>query len=396
MWAGFTCFSGATGYRSPMAASDVIAAAELMERFAQRTGLNSGTAPVRYLWTDAFAAGNFQYLAEAGAGARFDTLAQRTIGQVHELLGHFRADDTRSGWLRGPCGQADGEHPTRAGLRIGKSLPERTAEEAFDERLEWERDGQYFHYLTRWMRALERLDRRRGEPHLARWARELADTAHRAFTHAAGGGRKRMYWKMSTDLSRPLVASMGQHDPLDALVTTLALRTDATPELDVAIADYHAMVQDSPLATADPLGLGSLLMDALRLEELLQAGHGGHGPLLERLLESAAASLPHLSLQLEAPAGLRLGFRELGLAIGLGGLTRLATHLAEWPHAESRRMQPMLKALLAYLPLRQAIQAFWLDPDHRRSASWSGHRDINEVMLATSLLAGTDGPWAWS
>ena len=25
------------------------------------------------------------------------------------------------------------------------------------------------------------------------------------------------------------------------------------------------------------------------------------------------------------------------------------------------------------------------EPEHRRSSSWTGHRDINEVMLATSL-----------
>ena len=35
-----------------------------------------------------------------------------------------------------------------------------------------------------------------------------------------------MYWKMSIDLSRPLVASMGQHDPLDGFVTCAEL--DAT------------------------------------------------------------------------------------------------------------------------------------------------------------------------
>jgi hypothetical protein len=34
-------------------------------------------------------------------------------------------------------------------LRIGKQLAERRPGERFDERLEWERDGQYFHYLTR-------------------------------------------------------------------------------------------------------------------------------------------------------------------------------------------------------------------------------------------------------
>ncbi len=28
-----------------------------------------------------------------------------------------------------------------------------------------------------------------------------------------------MYWKMSIDLTRPLVSSMGQHDPLDGFIT---------------------------------------------------------------------------------------------------------------------------------------------------------------------------------
>jgi hypothetical protein len=40
------------------------------------------------------------------------------------------------------------------GLRIGKPLKERGANEPIDESLEWDRDGQYFHYLTKWMHAL--------------------------------------------------------------------------------------------------------------------------------------------------------------------------------------------------------------------------------------------------
>ena len=52
------------------------------------------------------------------------------------------------------------------------------------------------------------------------WAVELAKTAHARFTYMpASGGRKRMYWKMSIDLTYPLVPSMGQHDPLDGLIT---------------------------------------------------------------------------------------------------------------------------------------------------------------------------------
>src|SRR6185369_2766753 len=111
---------------------------------------------------------------------------------------------SRRGWISG-LSEADGErHPTRGGLRIGKPLPERRSGEPMDERLEWERDGQYFHYLTKWMHALDQVTRATGQPLFNRWARELAQTAYRAFTYKPQDGEPRqMYWKLSIDLSRP-------------------------------------------------------------------------------------------------------------------------------------------------------------------------------------------------
>jgi hypothetical protein len=44
-----------------------------------------------------------------------------------------------------------------------------------------------------------------------------------------------------------------------------------------------------------------------------------------------------------------------------------------------------LESLKAFVPLGQAIEAFWLDPAHRQAPTWSEHRDISEVMLATRL-----------
>jgi hypothetical protein len=35
--------------------------------------------------------------------------------------------------------------------------------------------------------------------------------------------------------------------------------------------------------------------------------------------------------------------------------------------------------------LGEAIEKFWLDPQNRTAESWTGHQDINSVMLATSL-----------
>ena len=48
-----------------------------------------------------------------------------------------------------------------------------------------------------------------------------------------------MYWKMSIDLSRPLVPSMGHHDPLDGFITYSELQATfvndwrRSPELDL-------------------------------------------------------------------------------------------------------------------------------------------------------------------
>ncbi len=96
------------------------------------------------------------------------------------------APTTRArGWISGLAEREGEAHPTRGGLRIGKPLPERAPGEPFDERLEWDRDGQYFHYLTKWMHALDQVARATGQPMFNVWARELAHAAHRAFTYAA-------------------------------------------------------------------------------------------------------------------------------------------------------------------------------------------------------------------
>jgi hypothetical protein len=126
-------------------------------------------------------------------------LALALVTQVHHTLGVYRADDSRRGWISGLEGDVAEAHPTSGGLRIGKELPERAPGEALDESLEWDRDGQYFHYLTKWMHALDQVTRWSGDPTFNIWARELAEAAHRAFAHmpdgAASSDRRRMYWR---------------------------------------------------------------------------------------------------------------------------------------------------------------------------------------------------------
>jgi hypothetical protein len=382
----------------PMPNSRVQEAIELMTGFAERTGLSSERPQQRYLWTDAFAVCNFLGLARATGEKRYTELALRLVDRVHHTLGRHRGDDSRTGWISG-LSEGEGEdHPTRGGLRIGKKLPERRPDQALDERLEWDRDGQYFHYLTRWMHALDQVMRSTGKPQFNVWARELAETAHQAFTYLPpAGGPRRMYWKMSIDLKRPLVASMGQHDPLEGYLTYVQLRSTAAgllragsgPQLKDETHQIQAMIVTGDLATADPLGIGGLLMDAYRVEQLLRQGRVADPHLLEALLVTSLAGLHYYAAsgELQLPAEHRLAFRELGLAIGLQAVRRMRESAnrdpTQSPLTDGVRLR--LRELMRYVPVGERIESFWRNPAHRRSLTWSEHRDINEVMLATSL-----------
>jgi len=372
---------------------------ELMEEFAARTGLapKGGAQVRRYLWTDAFAVCNYLALYKENRREEHLHLALNLVDQVHEILGRHRDDDPRSGWISG-LGEGEGRlHPTAGGLRIGKRMPERQPQEPFEEGLEWERDGQYYHYLTKWMHALCCVGRVIDNPAYSAWAAELADRAHKSFFHTATNGDKYMYWKMSIDLSRPQVTSMGHHDPLDGLITCLEIRREiarrhdsVSTHLDPAITDLAELCREVNWTTPDPLGLGGLLADSWRLLQLLCIGE--QMPLeglLQNMLNSVMVGLSIYSRDnsMHLPAAHRLAFRELGLAIGLQAVARmesLVSHNPDLFHDEFR-LTPLLDALKHYMPLLEQIEQFWLAPENREAASWQDHADINMVMLATSL-----------
>jgi hypothetical protein len=378
-------------------------ASRIMLDFAERTGV-AGGVPRRYLWTDAFAVSNFLGLARVTGEERFLKLALELVSQVHDVLGRHRTDDARRGWISGMSAEEGARHPTQGGLRIGKRLPERGPRETFDEQLEWERDGQYFHYLTRWMRALDLVARATNDGSFNAWARELAAKAHEAFVYGSDthGGR-RMFWKMSIDLSRPLVPSMGHHDPLDGFVTFselehtaasiagTAVGTSHGPNLQRAIVDFRSMVHHArDLSTVDPLGLGGLLVDAYRVARLTSLGSMQDDSLLEVLLGSALEGLYALTERrvFDASGSQRVAFRELGLTLGLQAVPFIEAEVDAHPSRFVRSVEThsRLHGLARYGTLAQDILSFWLLPEHRRPPSYTGHLDINEVMLATCLL----------
>jgi hypothetical protein len=47
------------------------------------------------------------------------------------------------------------------------------------------------------------------------------------------------------------------------------------------------------------------------------------------------------------------------------------------------------ETLAGFQHLADVIEQFWNDPKNRNASTWAEHRDINEVMLATSLAPGS-------
>jgi hypothetical protein len=368
---------------------------EIMQGFALRTGLGQTDLPsTRYLWTDAFAVCNWLGLFVEEGDTEAMQRALQLVDETHRILGRHRPDDPRRGWISGLDEERGAMHPTIGGLRIGKDLLERTSDQPSDVALEWDRDGQYYHYLTKWMYALGCVSRVTDDPRYRRWAVELAQTAHTRFSvRDAAGSPVGLHWKMSIDLSRPLVPSMGQHDPLDGFLVYNGLQAgsggDMAFDLGREIHDLSQICVGRDWFTDDALGIGGLLTDAYALGRRMGDGSLNEPALLGNLLESSRAGLELLVRRgiFEESAERRLPFRELGLAIGLHAVARLKERIDRDPgvFTNGDDLLSVLELLMPYVGLAEAVEQFWLQPNNRRSPNWIDHLDINEVMFATSL-----------
>ncbi|KAK7747788.1 hypothetical protein SLS62_008824 [Diatrype stigma] len=270
----------------------------------------------RYLWTDAFGVVNLITLSrekkqhetekENEEAPVYLELAKRLAQTVHDVLGR-----TRDGSFRLP-GATDAR-PLDGGLRIGKL--DETGPDG---------DGQYHHYLTLWMFALNRLALAAGEPRWNDLAVQLAKAIHPRFVVEGS-----MVWKISADMRRVLVGSKGHLDDVTGLVVFRILQETAKqqqrhsggatgPSLQSEIEHYEAMVARSrPLrSSSDPLDLGMSLWvahlerDAPWSRELAEDGLG----IAERsfLRASLAAAIDKASSR-----RFRLAFRDFGACLGI-------------------------------------------------------------------------------
>lgn len=394
--------------------------------FLKRTRVSqpwqSGTCGPRYLWTDAFAVCLLLGLHWRGFKIDWDKeepkeAAVELVKGVHGVLGKKRVEGTRGfagtssyseteGWL-----SQDRNQPTARGLRIGKKLPERKLQEPYDEELEWERDGQYFHYLTKWMHALAQLAAATNNSKYAIQAAQLIKGVHWEFARGKPGGRH-LAWKMSTDLSRALVPTQGHTDPLDGFIayrhvqaTLLYFGLGGKYSLESEIEDIYSMVKGKRFDTSDVLGIGCLLVDACKVMHLCIRRNtlGGDGydkelpKLLVGLLRDAQTGLVRVADDaFRQPANHRLAFREFGLSTGLQALPLMQKLLLELQQVPEKRGLSktdvqQVESLLSHLIenhfwMVQTIHDYWAVDEHRRGSSWISHLDINEVMWATSLV----------
>ncbi|KAL2871150.1 uncharacterized protein BJX67DRAFT_377752 [Aspergillus lucknowensis] len=348
----------------------------------------SGGHKGRYLWTDAFGVLNLLTLhtelnrtttASTAPSNRYLVLAARLIETVHETLGR-----TRDGSARLP-GATDA-NPLGGGLRIGKL-------DAGGR----DGDGQYHHYLTLWMFALNRMAVASGEARYNALGVALARAIHAAFFVNRGSERARMVWKMDVNLDRVLVGSEGNLDPIDGFVVFRLLQAAAAANADAGegqgqgqgrpvlaeeIEDYHRIMKrkGKHFVSSDPLDLGMTLWTVHWFAEEEWAAE-----LAERCFEQIY-DLIEIDRYLERSTKYRLAFREFGTALGVRCMAEQETEkeravdlraygdriLAAWePYMEGslaggatpQDLRPITRAMYAAAIIPGAFQRGYLGPE---------------------------------
>lgn len=137
------------------------------------------------------------------------------------------------------------------------------------------------------------------------------------------------------------------------------------------------------------MGIGGLLSDAYKVLQLIIKDSFTETGLLNDLLESSLAGLNAYmgSHFLNLPVDYRLAFRELAMSIGLHSVERIKELVVKRPDVflGNHSLYSRIDHFGRYTRLRETIEKFWLEPRNRKSQSWTANRDINSVVLATSL-----------
>lgn len=303
----------------------------------------------RYLWTDAFGVSLLASLAVATQRRAYLDQAGELVSDVQRVLGRPR------------------------GIRIGEAP---------------DRDGQYAHYLARWMMSLAHLgaatDSLLGDGSGAVWRSagvSLAKQVHAPFVVRGVG----IWWKMREDLEGPHPDGygMGALDAFDLFAAYRAL--DPTGIALGAEADdvYDIMVRHGAPAMDQDLALGMALV--------IGAPHSGT-PWADSLIKRGLAGLTklwrgdHFARSTREP-GFTLAFGNAGAAIGLQAVgawparTRAMLHFLETFKSGDKYDDEAITGVCAHRRASFLIRA----PYPARLAPSPPHTGTSWMPLRTSL-----------
>jgi hypothetical protein len=308
---------------------------------ASEAGLCADGYQRRYLWTDAFGVMAYWSIAEqyeqAGNGpaaATYRSACEKLIDTVHHCLGTPRSNKPQDAM------RPDPQSPTGyVGLRIGKVQSRKTTDYGMSY------DGQYWHYIDKWLFALARAGR-------IQEGIAIAKSCFPFFFDSAHGGGIR--WKLSVDAT-PAPGQENAYvgdDTLMALIVFELLQANrqaSQDDPDASLSKEIRLLQNAvagyrPRVTDDPLGWG--------LENIFDQFLEGN-PRRQALaqLQSSALHPSHLSLP----------FRLYGAMIG-SKVSGIGNH----------RLDDLIQRSLQY---------------EEQVAGNEEHSTINRVMLAMCLLS---------
>jgi len=212
------------------------------------------------------------------------------------------------------------------------------------------------------MFALNRLSLATKDPTYNDQAIALAKAIHPNFFLDRSGPSPRMVWKIAMDMSKPLVYSQGNLDPLDGYMVFRKLQAaSGNPStLNEEIADYKRII--------DAKGKHSVSTDTLDLGMTLWTAHwlAGRESYFSDLTQQAITQAHSLYDRgyLDMPTNRRLAFREYGACLGIGCLAEPDERLRAF---------------------RTGLTDTW---EEFRSSTPGDLRAISEVMRAAAFIPG--------
>ena len=252
----------------------------------------------RYLWTDAFGVLAYTSMAQAYSqpptnnpqqAQRYQDAADRLIQVVHQCLGTPRSQQDHM--------QVDPNSPTGfVGLRIGKVETRKVTDYGM------QLDGQYWHYIDKWLLALERAGHADEAIRIAKSVFPYFMDAGPQGTGVGGGIR----WKLSVDATPPPAwqRAHASDDTLVALIVFSILQQQHGSSAGVSLEQEIQMLRNSLQGyrlrvTDDPLGWG---LEAI-FDQYLQN-------------QPRQAALASLQARAVHPSHLSLPFRLYGALMG--------------------------------------------------------------------------------